>query len=498
MAGEKTELLCVNKEDQDNKNTQCMICHGIMDNPFVTICCGKSFCEACIKTYKENKPECPNCKHHLSTHINRSLRDIINAQQVYCTHKSEGCGWVGDRGDHENHLNSSCDLHSIECKYKCGYECLGKDMEKHFAENYQVHAQIQNDRIETLEKKLRTSNLDIRSKQDRIKTREVQLKKYKLFLYAVMIITPVILGGYYMYIQPPNIQTPEEPHVQHISTGISQFVVLKSSDQNCSWQLNIDNYLHFTIFSTLVQKINLTMINLVFGTKTKARIDGMKASIIVQVLNTKGPDHHVARMDIQFRASKEDWFQSETTKLIDMVGLDTKFYNETENAFLLRIVNIEMDMNNHLPLHFSMCHFKHYQESDHLLWNTFPFYLDHYKFMIYVHANGEGNSTGKALSMTLYRMKSEKDEILPDKVTTTKIIIQLVKKGSGRTFKKFSVTRKASQRVHEGIKVDFQRNSRFEQYGIRSEHGVSLTIPHSDLDQYIDHDCFIFTMTSKY
>lgn len=204
------------------------------------------------------------------------------------------------------------------------------------------------------------------------------------------------------------------------------------------------------------------------------------ASITVQVLSTGEKNHHVLRTDIHFEATgEEDWY---TTRSMKILGL--KFY---EKALTLRIVNVEVGLNKLFPLHFSMCHFNRYKTQD-KQWNTFPLYIQGNKFMIIVYANVEGRN-GKTLTMKLYRMMGEKGKMLPDRVTVT---VKLTKKAGGHTIKQFVITGKAAEIVRKGIEVDFQPNNRFPRYGTRSKYGASFTIPHTELDQYIHHDCFIF------
>ena len=87
----------------------CPICLGILQEPYLTACCGNHFCEACIEKVKEGEKEgankCPLCQETpLNGMINKSLRRKLNELKVYCIHKETGCKWVGDLGKLEQHL----------------------------------------------------------------------------------------------------------------------------------------------------------------------------------------------------------------------------------------------------------------------------------------------------------------------------------------------------------------------------------------------------------
>lgn len=507
MAEDNAELLCVKTEDQNDQNTLCMICHGVMDQPFMTTCCGKSFCEACIKRLNT----CPNCNaSNPSIYLNRALRDIIDAQQVYCVHKSDGCEWVGERGKHGEHLQS-CDLDLVDCKFGCGHRCLSRDMEKHLEENVNIHQQLhikslnadvqsqrdtietQTEQIEILEGRLRGAAVDVQLRILHIATLKASVQRQtanfeKLnrnktrLIYALVVLCPVLLGCMYIQLSPHPARQADVV----ISAGISEVVVL--AGENPSWKINIPNYWFFNMLSASVKVVSQT-IEIAYSAKIPVTVNAFAASIIVQVLSPRKNDHHVSRIDVRFEATdKKNWYATKSTQLIDLGDSNKKFY---ENDLKLRIVNVEVDLNSVLPVHFSMCHFQHFKENDSLLWNTFPFYIKDYKFMIYVYANVDTRD-GKALTMKLYRMRGEKDEMLPDTLTVTSIPIKLMKTAGGHTFKSFEITGKAVDIVKKGTKVDFQPNDRFSQYSTRSNYGATFTIPHAELDQYIDHDCFIF------
>ena len=61
---------------------------------------------------------CPHCRQmNFKRMTNKALIREINEFRVYCTHRKEGCGWVGKLAAIENHLESDrgCDYVEVRC-----------------------------------------------------------------------------------------------------------------------------------------------------------------------------------------------------------------------------------------------------------------------------------------------------------------------------------------------------------------------------------------------
>ena len=525
---ERMELICVSPEDQNDCNTKCMICHGVMENPYMALCvkkCNKSCCEVCIKKHKEHCNRCPNCntpESLLDIHFNGSLKAKIDAQRVYCFHQPDGCEWVGERGDHQQHLNKSYDWHMIDCKFGCGHRCLGKDMEKHYAEKYRIHTHRQEVRNKRLEAELRSSAAEVQSLTAEVQsltaevqslTTEVQssaesldfevrsntlltnslrakVKMLQRVIHVLLIAISVLLGV--VYICTPNQPTEVPiPAVKPISAAMTQAVWIRSENE---WQIDIPDNSHFKRFSANITRLE-SKFNISFSAEPNFINDkGFKASVIVQVLDPATThDHHVRRVDVTFTPTdNKNIFISESQALIDLnEGRNWKFYS---GKLKVKIINIEFGDNQILPIEFSMCHFKHYNTND-INWTTFPFRVASYQFMIYVYANGFGSNKKKALTMKLYRMKDEIDPSSPDDFTGTDINVEVRETMYTHTKFKFTLTKSAKKRVKKGEPVEFQSNHRFKEHHVRSKHGVSITIPNDKVPRYIDQDCFIFSVS---
>ena len=106
---------------------ECSVCLQILREPYQAPCCGNSFCRICIERIKTNNKPCPTCnEENFATYHNKGLQRSLYEFPVYCSHKKEGCEWIGILGELDSHLNLSptpdkqlegCEYSEIECSY---------------------------------------------------------------------------------------------------------------------------------------------------------------------------------------------------------------------------------------------------------------------------------------------------------------------------------------------------------------------------------------------
>ena len=60
-----------NKSKEENE--KCSICHDSIENEIQLIGCTHAFCEHCIKSWVEIKPNCPNCRSNITEEHERTL-----------------------------------------------------------------------------------------------------------------------------------------------------------------------------------------------------------------------------------------------------------------------------------------------------------------------------------------------------------------------------------------------------------------------------------------
>ena len=95
--------------------SECSVCLLVLREPRQTSCCGYSFCQICIERIQATtiNPVCPLCKIEFDTYPNKWLKRELNQLDVYCTHRKEGCEWVGPLGQLDEHLNSDAGMDNL-------------------------------------------------------------------------------------------------------------------------------------------------------------------------------------------------------------------------------------------------------------------------------------------------------------------------------------------------------------------------------------------------
>ena len=106
--------------------SECPVCLQVLREPYQTTCCGKSYCRVCIDQLKAGRSKCPCCNRPIKDFPNIGLQQSLYDFKVYCGNKSQGCKWVGELRQLEDHLNSSpstekqlegCQFADVQCLY---------------------------------------------------------------------------------------------------------------------------------------------------------------------------------------------------------------------------------------------------------------------------------------------------------------------------------------------------------------------------------------------
>ena len=127
-------------------------------------CCGYRFCKSCIERVLTEFKSCPLCNHQLPKAVaDRQLSRTLREKRVRCTHKGEGCKWVGELSALDAHLDvtkrvdgckfkymrchycnvllhydqiesheSKCQLKPVICEYCNIYQCLQHELPQHW------------------------------------------------------------------------------------------------------------------------------------------------------------------------------------------------------------------------------------------------------------------------------------------------------------------------------------------------------------------------------
>lgn len=111
----------------------CPICHLAFRQPTLTDC-GHQFCEDCVRPLVRNdKIVCPTCRRQLNKselYPNNMLKREVLSLQVRCSETENGCRWIGELRQQEEHL-ANCSLMSEICENDCGVTVRRKCMKKH-------------------------------------------------------------------------------------------------------------------------------------------------------------------------------------------------------------------------------------------------------------------------------------------------------------------------------------------------------------------------------
>ena len=100
----------------------CNICSKVLRDARLTVCCGQHYCDSCLEQWSaskmQDKETCPYCREEGFEHVlDKSVIREINEFRVKCTNHEEGCGWVGELGDLEKHIESEngCGYAMVKC-----------------------------------------------------------------------------------------------------------------------------------------------------------------------------------------------------------------------------------------------------------------------------------------------------------------------------------------------------------------------------------------------
>ncbi|XP_065915323.1 TNF receptor-associated factor 3-like [Dysidea avara] len=115
----------------------CRICHFPSREPYLSECCGHTFCESCLEGVKEAATGtdcCPMCRHkQFVTIANKQADRLVKTLLVFCTNKEKGCRWQGELNDIIGHLRNSngCLFEDLKCSNNCGITLHRQNLTNH-------------------------------------------------------------------------------------------------------------------------------------------------------------------------------------------------------------------------------------------------------------------------------------------------------------------------------------------------------------------------------
>jgi len=121
--------------DTPPDNLLCNICHCPSREPYLSECCGHTFCKSCLK--QATVCICPMCRSESFTAFaNKQADRAVRSLRVFCTNKGKGCQWQGELNNIVNHLQTSngCQFEEVPCPNNCGVtiqrHCLANHMKR--------------------------------------------------------------------------------------------------------------------------------------------------------------------------------------------------------------------------------------------------------------------------------------------------------------------------------------------------------------------------------
>ena len=108
----------------------CKICCYPSREPYLSDCCGHTFCKSCLRGYEVSVKHpltegassggCPMCRSEEFKCVrNKQTERAIKNLKVFCTNKKEGCGWQGEINDIDKHV-TQCQYQMVDCPKSCG------------------------------------------------------------------------------------------------------------------------------------------------------------------------------------------------------------------------------------------------------------------------------------------------------------------------------------------------------------------------------------------
>ena len=115
------EYLFVEETKKALEALQCPVCFEIVLEPVQTSC-GRLFCGKCV----DKAATCPACRKQFTSMPDHFNNRRVRSLRVKCPHTANGCKWVGDLGDVNDHKAVQCEFQLKPCPY-CDFTTFQKE-----------------------------------------------------------------------------------------------------------------------------------------------------------------------------------------------------------------------------------------------------------------------------------------------------------------------------------------------------------------------------------
>ena len=161
----------------------CPVDLAVLTEPYQTQCCGNHLSQESYEHLRGTGKPCPMCREgNLSAMLDKHLKRKVMSLKLRCSHKAEGCGWVGELGNLRKHLSPEGEcLHVVvDCPHSCGkrlkrdgvkqhaLECISELLKKQII-YLRATVQRQGEQIDQLEDQIKRQGeqLRLQGEQDR-------------------------------------------------------------------------------------------------------------------------------------------------------------------------------------------------------------------------------------------------------------------------------------------------------------------------------------------
>ena len=161
----------------------CPVCLLPCREPHLISCCGKKVCHSCISRVQQEDQPCPLCRTpEFTTLLDREVERQILSLKVYCNNKEDGCMWIGELRQLEQHL-TTCFYGNISCKYVCGLHCPRQQMFLHERDECELRPEVVlteriedlNWNINNLKRKCNDQERQLNQQRQKIRTQQVHI-----------------------------------------------------------------------------------------------------------------------------------------------------------------------------------------------------------------------------------------------------------------------------------------------------------------------------------
>ena len=174
----------------------CPVCLLPCKDPHLISCCGRKLCLSCITGIQESEVEqtCPCCRsNNYNIMIDRLVERHVLDLKVFCKHKDEGCTWIGELRDFENHTKT-CLHQVVSCVYNCGFHSTQIDMYLHERDTCDFRPEVfLKNEIETLKERVSVLEKKCKIKDEETESQRQHINQYKCTIEDNEVHTQIIL-----------------------------------------------------------------------------------------------------------------------------------------------------------------------------------------------------------------------------------------------------------------------------------------------------------------